>query len=265
MAEIQNIPIIKIRVGQHRQRSEQEDEAISELAASIKRIGVIVPLILQKKGDTLHLVAGHRRILAALRVGLSDLPCIVQDSDEARATETAFAENFFRRDLSPVEQAAAIRECLDDGIMTIEQIAQGFHRSQGWITAQANMTTWAPEVLQAIHEKAISVSAGRNLAMITDAQYRNFLLHNAVENGVTARVTAAWLQAWQLSRPPEEAMMAAPVDGVVHAAAVVPQAPCLFCANVYRTDGLNYMPVCPSCLADFQQAREQRIADEKRS
>ena len=265
MAEIENIPIIKIEVGPHRQRSGQEDEQLQELTASIRRVGVLVPVIVIADGDHYILLAGHRRITASKAAGLAEVPAIIRESDQAEAAEVSFAENFFRRDLSPVEQAAAIRECLDAGIMNIEEIAQGFHRSQAWITAQANMTTWAPEVLQAIHVKAISVSAGRNLAMITDTQYRNFLLHNAVENGATARVTAAWLQAWQLSRPPEEALNLAPVDGEVSAPPVVPQAPCLFCANVYRTDGLNYMPVCPTCLADFQQAREQRIANEKRS
>ena len=265
MRQIQEVSTAKIQVGKHDKRATEEDPEIDELAASLRSIGIIEPLILEKEGDTFHLVSGHRRLLAAIRVGLQNVPCIIQDSDQARSTETAFAENFFRRDLSPVELAAAIRECLDKGTMTIEKLAQGLHRSQAWITAQANMTTWAPEVLHAIHVKAISVSAARNLAAISDPQYRAFLLHNAIENGVTARVTAAWLQAWQLSRPPEEALTTAPVDGVIPAAQVVPQAPCLFCANVFRTDALNYMGVCGQCLADFQQARERRIAEEQRS
>lgn len=265
MTAIESIPIVLIKVGPHRQRSEGEDEEIQELAASMRRVGVLVPLIVRREDTGFLLVAGHRRIAAAAAAGLGEVPAIIREGNEAEAAEVSFAENFFRRDLSPVEQAAAIRECLDAGIMNIEQIAQGFHKKPAWITAQANMTTWAPEVLQAIHVKAISVSAARNLAAISDARYRNFLLHNAVENGVTARVTAAWLQAWQLSRPAEEALSTAPVDGVIPAAAVVPQAPCLFCANVFRTDALNYMPVCGTCLADFHQARERRIADEKRS
>lgn len=265
MLELQKIPISKLEVGQHRQREEGEDEDIVELAASIKRIGIIQPILVQKEGDTLHLVSGHRRILAALRVGLQDIPCIVEDSSKARATETAFAENFFRRDPSPVEQAAAIRECLEEEIMSIEELAKGLHRSQQWIRAQAQMTTWAPEILQAIHLKQISVSAASNLAQITDPQYRAFLLHNAVENGATARATAGWLQAWQLNRPPGEALTQAPVDGVIPAATVVPQAPCLFCCNVFRTDALNYMGVCGQCLGDFQEARARRDTEEKRS
>lgn len=255
MQEIQSIAINKIEVGPHRQRTEGEDEDLQELAASIKRLGVIEPLIVVSKGDAFSLVAGHRRIAAAQAAGFAEVPAIVRDDTEAQAAEVAFAENFFSLDLTPVERAAAIRECLDNGVMNIEELARVFHRSEQWVTAQANLTTWAPEVLHAIHTKRISVAAGRNLAMIDDPQYRAFLLNNAVENGASARVTAAWLQAFQLSRPPAEALNTVPVDGVVPAAVVIPQAPCLFCANVFRTDALNYMGVCGQCLANFQEAR----------
>ena len=265
MKQIQEIPAAQIKVGKHDQRVTGEDPELDELAASILSLGVLEPLLLEREGDTFHLVSGHRRLLAALRVGLSSVPCIVQDSDKVRSTETAFAENFFRKDLSPVELASAIRGCIDDGTISIEELAKGLHRSTNWIKAQASMTTWPPEILQAIHQKQISVSAACNLALIADNQYRGFLLHNAIENGATARATAGWLQSWQLSRPPEEALSTAPVGGVIPAVAVIPQAPCLFCANVFRTDGLNYMPVCPQCLADYQQARERRQAEEKRS
>ena len=265
MSEILSIPINKIEVGSHRQRSEGEDEQIQELTASIRRVGVLVPIIVVRKDDRFLLVAGHRRIAAASDAGLSEVPAIIREDNEAQAAEVSFAENFFRRDLSPVEQAAAIRECIDAEIMSIEELAKGLHRSQQWIRAQALMITWPPEILQAIHLKQISVSAASNLALITDNQYRGFLLHNAIENGATARATAGWLQSWQLSRSPEEAMSQVPVDGVIPAVAVIPQAPCLFCANVFRTDALNYMGVCPRCLADFQQARERRLAEEQRS
>jgi len=263
MQTILSIPINKIEVGPHRQRSEGEDDELVELTASIRRLGVLVPLIVVRKGDTFLLVAGHRRIAAAAAAGVTEVPAIVRESDEAEAAEVSFAENLFRLDLSPVEQAAAIRGCIDNKTMTIEELSHALHKSEQWICDQAKMTTWPDEVLAAIHYKHISVSAARNLAAISDPQYRNYLLHNAVENGVTARVTAAWLQAYQLSRPPEEALTASPVEGPVPAAAVVPQANCMFCLNMFRCDALNYMGVCGTCLADFQQARAKRNAQEK--
>ncbi len=265
MQTIESITIDKIEVGPHRKRSEGEDEQLEELAASITRVGVLAPIIVRREGDSILLVAGHRRIAAAKAAGLTEIPAIIREGFPEDMAEVSFAENFFRLDLSPVELAAAIRECIDAGTMSIEQLAKGLHRSTQWIKAQASMTTWQPEILQAIHLKQISVSAASNLALINDNQYRGFLLLNAIENGATAKQTAAWLNSWQLSRPAEEALAQVPVDGVIPAVAVIPQAPCLFCANVSRTDGLNYMPVCPRCLADFQQAREKRMAEEQRS
>ncbi len=256
MLTVESIPIAKIEVGPHRQRSEGEDEEIQEIAASIKRVGVVEPIIVARQGDAFSLVAGHRRIAAAAVAGLAEIPAIIREGNEAENAEVRFAENFFRRDLSPVERAAAIRECLDSGVMNIEELAKGFHKKEQWITAQADLTTWAPEVLHAIHTKRISVAAGRNLALIDDPQYRAFLLNNAVENGASARATAAWLQHYQLSRPPAEVLTAMPVDGPQPAAIVIPQSPCLFCCHTFRTDALNFMGVCSQCLAKFQQARE---------
>jgi ParB family chromosome partitioning protein len=265
MVAIESIPIVKIQVGPHRQRSEADDEQIEELAASINRVGVLAPIIVRREGDSILLVAGHRRIAAAKAAGLAEIPAIIREGFPEDMVEVSFAENFFRRDLSPVEMAAAIRECIDEGIMSFEELAKGLHRSTHWVKAQASITTWPQEILQAIHLKQISVSAASFLATVTDPQYRAFLLNNAIENGATARATAAWVNSWKLSRPPEEAITQVPVEGVIPAVAVIPQAPCLFCAQVHRTDGLNYMPVCPVCLADFQQAREKRMAEEHRS
>ncbi len=257
MSEILSIAIVKIEVGKHRQRTDSEDEEIQELAASIKRIGVIEPIIVVPKDDRFLLVAGHRRLAAAQAAGHAEIPAIIRGGNEATNAEVRFAENFFRRDLSAVEQAAAIRGCIDDKVLTIEELAKGLHRSEQWICEQAKMTTWPDEVLQAIHFKYISVAAARNLAAISDPVYRAYLLKNAVENGVTARVTAAWLQAYQLSRPPEQALAAQPLAGPVPAAAVVPESLCIFCTQMKRCDALNYMPVCGQCLADFQQARRK--------
>ncbi len=255
MAEMTELLIAQIKVGEHRKRSEQEDDEIAEIAASIKRVGVLEPLIVVRKDGGFLLVAGHRRIAAAAIAGLSQVPVCITEADESVVKEISFAENFFRRNLSAVEQAAAIRECIDEGSMSIEQLAKGFHRTQQWITNQMTLTTWPPEVLDAIHRDRISVSAAANIAAIPEPRYRNYLLNNAVENGVTARVTAAWLQAYALSRPAEEALSTAPVDAQDRPAPMVPQAPCMFCSKVQRTDALNYMPVCGQCLADFQTAQ----------
>lgn len=252
--EIEQIPLSRIQVGEHEQRAEDEDSELDGLAASISRLGVLVPLIVEKEGDSIQLVSGHRRLLAATRVGLSSVPCIVKDSSKADSHEVTFAENYFRKDLSPVELAGALKDCLVRETMTVKELAAGFHRSEHWVHSMIAISDWPADVLEVIHEKVISVSAASNLAMVTDEQYRNFLLRNAVEQGATARTTAAWLQAWQAMQPPEVAITAEPVPPGHAQVPMVPQAPCLCCAQLFEVNMMSHVPVCGPCIQILRAA-----------
>lgn len=254
MTEVKEVPIEKIETGEYEQRMDKEDDQIVELAASISRIGIISPLILEQKGDSFQLVSGHRRLLAAIRVGHSTVPCIVRDSQNGEPSEVTFAENFFRKDLSPVELACAIKDCYVNGIRSVKEMAAGFNKSEHWVQRQISITGWPDDVLEAIHEGKISVSAGSNLALVTDSNYRIFLVRNAVEQGATARTTAAWLQAWEAMQPAEEAIQAEPVSAGTHQTPMVPQAPCLCCGVVHLVNELSHVPVCGGCIQAIRLA-----------
>lgn len=258
MAEVKEIPVEKIKVGEHALRMEAEDETLDELAESIRRIGIIVPLAVVSSGGVYMLVAGHRRLLAAKKCGLQKVPCIVRDDDKAQAKEVSFAENLFRTDLSPVELAAGIKDIFDQGIMELPALAAAMHRSPHWVGAQLLILNWPIDVQQAIHEGWLSVSAASNLALVNDDTYREFLLRNAEESGATARTTAAWLQAWRSMQPPEEAIRAEPVDGQKPVTPAVPQAPCICCGEVYRADELSHVPVCVHCIKIIREVGHTR-------
>lgn len=246
--DVQNVPLEKIKVGEYAQRVEVEDEGIVELAESIRRVGMLVPVVVCRRDDCFVLVAGHRRIAAARSAGLQDVPAVVREAEGASAKEVSFAENLFRKDLSPIELAAAIKDCLDQKTLTIDELAAGLHRSCHWVQAQIGLLAWPDEVLEAIHNGKISVTAASNLAMVHDDVYREFLVRQAVENGATARATAAWLQAWRAQAPASEAITREPVPAGERAMPAVPQAPCIVCANVFRTDELSHVPVCVHCI-----------------
>lgn len=248
MAEIKEVPIGKIQVGGHALRLEQEDEAINELAASIRRVGLIVPLVVYVDGDEFHLIAGHRRLHASIRAGLEKVPCCVRDYKEAARTEVSFAENLFRKDLTPIETAAGIKDTLDQGVMDVPGMAAALHRSEHWVHEQVALLTWPADVLEAIHGGWLSVSAGHNIALIDDENYRVFLLRNAHENGATARTTAAWLQAWRSMAPPEEALSRGPGPGGSPPQPALPQAPCICCGDVKRTDAMSMVLICSRCI-----------------
>lgn len=246
--ELQQIAVSDILVGEHALRLGMDDEKIADLAESIRRLGVLVPLVVCPEGDKFALVAGHRRFAAAAKCNLGTVPCIVRKTEQSETKEIALAENIFREDLSPVELASSIRDSLNSGSMDITTIAAGLRRSEHWVARQIAMLDWPMDVLEVIHNGQLSVSAASNLAMVTDDCYRSFLLRNAVEGGASARSTAAWLQAWRSSAPPEQAVEAEPLPAGPTPMPAVPQAPCIVCSQVFRTDQLSHVPVCVSCI-----------------
>ncbi len=258
MLKVLELPVEKIKAGEHAQRLEGEDEELAELTASISRVGILVPLVVSGGPDSFVVVAGHRRLAAAQRAGLQSVPCIVRKGDNAEQVEVSFAENLFRKDLSPLELACAVGDCLKNNIMTVMALAEALHRSVHWVKCQVALLSWPGDVLEAIHEGWLSVSAAANLALIEDETYRVFLLKNAREGGVTARVTAAWLQAWRAMAPAEEAITMEPVSKGTHQTPMVPQAPCIVCTNVFRTDELSHVPVCCGCIRIIREISTQQ-------
>ena len=138
--------------------------------------------------------------------------------------------------------------------MSIEQMAAGFGRSGDWVRRQIGICGWPEDVLEGVHTGKLSIAAASNLAVITEDHYRRMLVGQAVENGATARTTAAWLQAWRAMLPLEVAVEQPPVDGGQAVVPMVPQGPCLVCHNVYRVDELSHVPVCMHCVKVISQA-----------
>lgn len=248
MAEIREIPVEKIEVGENVLRMELEDDAIDELAESIRRVGLLNPLVVIPDGQGFRVVAGHRRLEACRRAGLRQVHCCVRTMAQEESTEISLAENLFRKDLSPVEMAAGISDTIKRAIMDVDQVAVALHRSVEWVHRMVALLDWPADVLEAIHAGWLSVSAAHNVALIEDDTYRVFLLRNAKDSGATARTTAAWLQAWRSMAPVEKAVEAPPVPGEVRTLPMVPQAPCLCCGQVFRSDQLSHVPVCAGCI-----------------
>lgn len=253
MPDVQEIPIDKIKVGEHDQRLAIDDDELDGLVVSIRRLGLVYPCIVVSQGDEYLLVEGHRRLAACKKLDKQTVTCSVEDSRGERAAEIAFAGNFFRKDLSPVELAGAIRDVHKSASMTIEQIASGFHRSTEWVHRMMAICDWPADVQWAMHTDGMSISAAANLALVTDDNYREFLIRNAVDGGVSARTTAAWLQAWRSMQPAVEAVQAEPVDGRSPPPPAVPQAPCFVCSTVFNVNEMSHVPMCGECIQTIRQ------------
>lgn len=254
MAEVVHIKSERILEGEYNVRAELNDDGIEELARSINKLGLLNPLLVTPENDGYLVVAGHRRLRAARKVGLDLVPCIVVKTEHDFARAVSFAENMFRRDLSPVEEAAAIGDLISQGKMTVERVASSMQRSVEWVLNRLSMLEWPVEVQEAVHVGVLSAAAAKNIAAVTDDVYRGILMRQAAEGGATARTTAAWLQAWRAAMPPAEALQADSIPGRPATPAAVLLVACVVCFERYDATKLAYLPICPGCVDTIRGA-----------
>jgi len=250
--ELSMIDASQIDAAEYGQRLQLDEEELMKLAASIRDEGLRQPIGVKHNEGRFTVIFGHRRLEACKRVGLQKIPAVILTGDEVTLRKATFAENFFRANLTPIEQAAAIADEITSGRMTKEQVADGFKRTVDWVNKQMAIVTWPEDCLEAVHSGDLSVAAAANLAMIEDEQYRAMLVDQARDNGATARTTASWLQGWRAMMPPEQAMEQQPVEEGRAAAPMVPKGMCVGCRDVFRVDELNYLPFCPRCLVEVR-------------
>lgn len=258
--EIIELEIGAVQSEEHSQRIETDADQILEMAASIQSEGLLQPITVKRDGEGYVVVFGHTRLEALKTLGWEKVPVIVATGDEASMRSKTFAENFFRKDLTPLELAVGIADEYKSERMTIERMAHVFKKSPDWVRRQIAICSWPSDIHEAIHHGKLSISAAANLALIEEENYRQMLVRQAVENGATARTTAAWLQAWRAMLPPEEAIEQPPVDSETIQQPMVPQAPCLACHEVYRTDELSHVPMCRHCIKVISEAGQPAMS-----
>ena len=149
------IPLERIRPNRQQPRTNFDSDGIAELASSIKRHGVLQPIVVSRDGDGYELVAGHRRVLAARLAGKTAIPAVIRDDVRDRL-ELALVENLQRADLNAIETARAYKLLMETYDLTQEQVAERVGKSRSQV---ANMlrTLTAPQALQdAVMEGKIS-------------------------------------------------------------------------------------------------------------
>ena len=139
------------------------EEALEELAESIRRHGILQPLLVRRVGSTYELIAGERRLRAAGLAGLSEIPCIVMSMDDRESGLTALVENLQRQDLDFLEEARGILALMDRFSMSQEQVAGVLGKSQSAIANKLRILRHSGPVLDAIRQAQLSERHARAL------------------------------------------------------------------------------------------------------
>ncbi len=239
--------VAEIEDTEYQVRGVEDVEDMDDLKSSIRNLGMLQPIVCVDSGERMQVVAGHRRYKAAKELGLDEVPVSVVYRDKEKTWAMSLSENFVRADLTPVEQAAAMKDLIDGGVYDIRELARLMRRTTRWIEEQIDLVDWPADVQLAVHLGQMSVSAAKNLAEIEDDAARGYLVKYAVENGATARITAAWLQAHRAGSMAESVEGVEPKGKVSPAAPIEPHCPCCICGQVIKMINLSYLPICADC------------------
>ena len=187
---LREIPLSEIAPNPRQPRVEFDDDALDGLAASIRAVGVLQPVIVRAGVEGgYELVVGERRWRAARRAGLEKIPAIVRDADDAELLRDALIENLHREDLNPLEEAAAYRQLLDDIGLTHEELAERVGRSRSAITNALRLLDLAPTVQRRIAAGSLTAAHGRALAGLADHDNQERSAQRVVAQNLSVRQT----------------------------------------------------------------------------
>lgn len=189
------IPIDAIRPNPHQPRKTIREEAIAELAASLKSTGMIQPLVVRKKESGYELIAGERRWLAAKLAGLTDVPAIVRDVDNFTQAQMALIENIQREDLNPIERAQGYRALMDQLGLTQAELAGRMGEDRSSIANFLRLLDLAEPVRKMVREGRLSFGHAKLIAGLSDLLEQQKVAETVVAQGLSVRSLERLLQS----------------------------------------------------------------------
>ena len=181
-----------------------DEQALNELALSIKEHGVIQPIIVRKIGDKYEIIAGERRYRASKLAGKTTIPALVRDIDDKETAKIALLENLQRSDLTPIEEAKTYQTILKLDNITQEELATNLGKSQSTVANKLRLLNLAEEVQTALLNKQISERHARSLLNVPNLEDQKKLLNQVIMNRLTVRQLDDEIMTLTGKRPPEE-------------------------------------------------------------
>lgn len=185
----QELLIKNIAANPYQPRCNFDEEKLQELAASIKEFGVVQPVVVRKKGRSYELVAGERRLRAAGLAGLTKVPAIVKDYDDAKMMEIALIENIQRHDLNPIEEARGLRRLMQEFKLTQEQTAEKVGRSRSAVTNILRLLNLPEQVQKQIINGVLTMGQAKQLLGLPKPEQMCEVAEAIIANGWSSRMT----------------------------------------------------------------------------
>ena len=200
----QTLNINRIEPNKNQPRKEFNEEALQELADSIKQVGVIEPLVVVKRKGYYELIAGERRWRAARLAGLKEVPVVIKDYDDQQIVEIALIENIQREDLNPIEEAHAYERLIQEFNLTQDEVAERVSKSRTTVTNALRLLKLTEKVQQMLIDDMLSTGHVRALITITEPQLQYETAMYIFDKKLSVRETESYVKKLLNKKPKEK-------------------------------------------------------------
>ena len=196
------VKINEVEPNREQPRKDFDEDALMELADSIKQFGILQPLIVQKKKDYYEIIAGERRWRAAKLAGVKEVPIIVKEYTNQEIVEISLIENIQRENLNPIEEAMAYKRLLEEFNLKQDEVAERVSKSRTAVTNSMRLLKLSDRVQQMIIDDMISTGHARALLAIDDEEQQYMLANKIFDEKLSVRETEKLVKS--LKNPKKE-------------------------------------------------------------
>ena len=199
------IPIKQITTNPYQPRSNFSDENITELANSIKNLGIVQPITVRKVGDNkFQLIAGERRLRASKKIGLKAIPSFIRNSNDEEMLEIALVENIQRKDLDPIEIALSLKRLIDEVSLTQEQLSKKLGKKRSTISNYIRLLRLDPVIQTGIRDGFLSMGHGRSIINIEDKNVQLKVYKEIIKKELSVRKTETLVRKIKENKTPKK-------------------------------------------------------------
>jgi len=262
VSNYKQIPLGEISPPKIDARTMVDEDKFEELVASIRRLGVLEPVVLRPTGDNEYeVVLGARRVLAANAAGLGKIPAIVRKIDDTEVDAIRLDENVIREDMNPVDIGRFIIRVMQAHGINQSEVARRFGRDPAWVSQMVGLVQKDPVITKMVENEEISYTVGRELLRVPNEQRRHFLASHVKRSGANVPTVRQWvakeLRDREVARENFEPPSAEPAPATIPGEPV--KYPCQACNRLGNIEAMTHLRLCPDCGDMIEGAIKQGV------
>jgi len=200
---VREVDIERIKANPFQPRSSFDEEALAELAASIKQLGIIQPLTLRLVDGEYQLISGERRLRAAKQVGLTTVPAYIRTANDQGMLEMALVENIQREDLDAIEVAISYQRLIDECFLTHDNLSERVGKKRSTITNYLRLLKLPAEIQMGLKERKLSMGHARAIVSVENPEEQLKIYRRIIKGDLSVRQTEAMVRKYVQQPEPD--------------------------------------------------------------